>query len=72
MRLKISWLIAAVVTFSLGVGIVSLVWFKQKNETKNGVIVQEKKPLTQSPKPQKRIEEAWNEMMAVDGCLVGT
>lgn len=73
MKLKPSLLIVSVITFLLGVGIVSLVWFNKKVEVKKVVDTQinisKQENSSVSQKPQKPIEEAWKELISLDACL---
>lgn len=73
MKLTPSLLIVSVITFLLGVGIASLVWFNKKVEVKkvvdSQIDISKQENSVQPQKPQKPIEEAWKELTSLEACL---
>lgn len=71
MKFKFSWLIVAIITFVLGVGIVSPIFFNRKTEEKKSVASQtdisKEEIATQLQKP---VEEAWEELTSLNSCFI--
>lgn len=71
MKFKFSWLIVGIMTFILGVGIVSLVFFNRKVEEKRAIVSQTNIPKEKiAIQLQKPIEEAWKELTSLNSCFI--